>query len=322
MITLFATSWPLMAWAEPANSDLVSAGGYWWWFIVTATTVGYGDLYPQSPGGRCVGLYVIVGGIVALTTVFTKLASIVERGKGRRMRGVARISATNPLVILGYTPGRTERVVEQLLADGANDLVLCATDSVPTHPMPEQEIEFVRGQLTDDIVLRRAGLDRAASVLIDVHNDDEALAVAVAVAHVATTPHTVVTLRDIERATLMRYAHPQLRCVQWHTVRMVTEELTSPGITDVYAELMTYGGASTYSAQLPPTIGPVLVQRCQIALARRCQATMLAAHTGNELMVNPSWETELPAGSILYYVCARPVTDRQLTDALTLEDNV
>jgi voltage-gated potassium channel len=266
---------------------------------------------------RCVGLYVIVGGVVALTTVFTKLVSIVEQGRGKRMRGIAAIAATDPLVIVGYTPGRTERMVEQLLDDGNKNLVLCAADGVTTHPMPEHNIEFARGELTDEVMLRRARIDRARCVLVDVDDDDKALAVAVAVAHVTTTSHIVVTLRDLERASLMRHVHHKIRCVQWHTPRMVTEELTSPGITDVYTELMASGGASTYSTQLPATIGPVLVRRCQTELALGCQATVLAAHTGSELVVNPSWDMELPPGSTVYYVCARPLTARELTEALS-----
>jgi voltage-gated potassium channel len=54
VLILFATSWPLMRWAEPPASELVSVPSYWWWFVVTATTVGYGDLYPDTLAGRCV----------------------------------------------------------------------------------------------------------------------------------------------------------------------------------------------------------------------------------------------------------------------------
>lgn len=316
ILFVFLTSWPLMALAEPDGSELVEPANYWWYFVVTAATVGYGDFFPQTSAGHVVGLYVIVGGIVALTTVFTKMVSVLERARGRRMQGAITVAESGHIVLLGYTSGRTERLISELLADGGCRVVLCAWDEVVTHPMPEQDIDFVRGELTEEDVLRRAGVHRARTVLVDARDDNEALAIAVTVHHVNPDAHVVVTLRDMERVPLLRYVDDGIRCVQWHTPRMITEELKSPGIAEVYAELMTHGGANTYSAPLPESLGPVRVEHCRMALGRQHGVTLLAARSDGELMVNPNWRTELPAGAVLYYVGPRRLTPEQIADAL------
>lgn len=43
-----------------------------WWAITTVTTVGYGDIYPESEGGRIIGITIMLVGIgfVALLTAF------------------------------------------------------------------------------------------------------------------------------------------------------------------------------------------------------------------------------------------------------------
>ncbi|NUW44901.1 ion channel [Nonomuraea rhodomycinica] len=316
---VFLTSWPLMALAEPAGSEIVAPGNYWWYFVVTASTVGYGDLYPETAAGHAVGAYVIAGGIATLTTVFTRFASSLERAKGRRMRGAVTVDMSGHIVLLGYTPGRTEQMVDELAADGSCRIVLCAWDEVQTHPMPEREVTFVRGDLTDDKVLLRAGVHRAHSVLVDARDDNEALAVAITADHVAHGAHLVVALRDVSRVRQLRYVRDTLRCVQWHSPYMITEELRDPGIAEVYTQLMTHGDAETYSVRLPESVGPVLVDRCQVSLGRRCGATLLAARTGDELLVNPDWRTELPAGSVLYYVASRRLTPDELAAALGAE---
>ena len=316
VVVVFATSWPLMALVEPAGSDIVQSANYWWYFVVTASTVGYGDLYPTTGAGHVVGAYVIVGGIATLTTVFTKLASVLERTKGRRMQGSVTVTASDHVVLLGYTPGRTERIVSQLLSEDCGELVLCAWEDVGTHPMPDQQVDFVRGDLTEDDVLLRAGVQRARAVLVDARDDNEALAVAVTVDHVNPDTHVVVALRDMARTSLLRYVSERVRCVQWHTQRMLVEELTSPGIAEVYNELMAYGGASTYTIQLPESVGPVLVGHCQTALGRRHGATLLAARTDGRLLVNPGWHTELPPGAMLYYISPRRLTAPELTQVL------
>ncbi|MBC6460127.1 ion channel [Actinomadura sp. HBU206391] len=317
---VFVTSWPLMALAEPAGSEIAEPANYWWYFVVTAATVGYGDLYPKSGGGHFVGVYVIVGGIATLTTVFAKLSTALAQARGRRMQGAITVEASDHIVLLGYTPGRTEEMVDELIADGSSRIVLCAWNDVLTHPMPDRDVMFVRGDLTDDGVLRRAGVQRAYSVLVDARDDNEALAVAVTADHVAEGAHLVVALRDIGRVRHLRYVDEAVRCVQWHSPRMITEELKDPGITEIYTQLMTHGGADTYSVRLPESLGPVLVDRCQTSLGRRYGATMLAARTGDTLLVNPSWQTELSAGAVLYYVGSRRLTHDDIATALREAD--
>ncbi|WP_216210041.1 ion channel [Amycolatopsis aidingensis] len=313
---VFATAWPLLALAEGGDSEIVQPANYWWWFVVTAATVGYGDLYPETGGGHVVGAYVIVGGIATLTTIFTKLATALENARGRRMQGAITVTTSDHIVLLGYTAGRTERIVDQLLAEDAGQVVVCVWDDVASHPMPDREVEFVRGELTEREVLERAGVHRAHRVLVDARDDNEALAVAVTVDHVATSAHVVVTLRDMARVSLIHYVDEGIRCVQWHTPRMITEELQSPGIAEVYAELMTHGGANTYSATLPESLGRVRVGDCQTALGRAHGAIVLAARADGELMVNPPWQAELPAGAILYYVGPRRLEPDQIATTL------
>ena len=55
LLLVFLTSWPAMALVEGGDSDIAAPGNYWWYFVVTAATVGYGDLFPVSTGGRLVG---------------------------------------------------------------------------------------------------------------------------------------------------------------------------------------------------------------------------------------------------------------------------
>lgn len=316
VVFVFATSWPLMALAEPGGSELVQPANYWWYFVVTSATVGYGDFSPVSGLGHVVGVYVITGGIVTLTTVFAKLAMVLDSAKGRRMQGMTSVDVAGHVVLLGYVAGRTDRMIDQLQSDGVGRVVLGAWDEVPTHPMPEADVDFVRGELTSEDVLRRAGVHRARSVLVDARDDHEALAITVAVGHVNSDAHLVIAVRDMGKTSLFKYLSDDVRCVQWHVPRMITEELITPGITEMYAVLMTHGGANTYSLALPETLGPVLVESCQTALGRLHGATVLAARVDGELTVNPDWRTELPAGAILYYVSPDSLTPEQVERAV------
>lgn len=179
----------------------------------------------------------IVGGIVALTVVFTRLATSLSAARGGRLKGVVELDEQDHIVLLGYTPGRTERLVSTLVHEGRR-LVVCAWDEVAEHPMTAQRgVAFVRGDLAHTDVMRRAGVAAAATVVIDGRDDNEALMIAVAVDHANPHVHLVAALRDLARCEHLLYVNPRVQCVQWHQPRLIAEEALDPGITQVYAGL-------------------------------------------------------------------------------------
>jgi voltage-gated potassium channel len=311
---VFLTSWPAMALVEPADSGIADPGAFWWYFVVTSATVGYGDFFPVSTGGRLVGLYVIVGGIVTLTLLFTQLANALQSLRGRRLRGVVSLDLSDHVVLLGYFPGRTERIVAELTAEGRFQVALCAWDDVPENPLPDHPaVHFVRGDLAREDVMTRACVARARTAVIDARDDNEALAVAVAVDHAHPRIHLVVALRDLGRRDTLRYVNAGVQAVQWHMPFLLSEEASDPGITQIYNDLMSSGGhGNTYSLPVPPGFPHATFGECQTHFGRTFGATVLALRADDGLVVSPSWDTPVRAGTTLYYVAAGRIDDRQL----------
>lgn len=309
VLVVFPSSWLAMWLAEPADNEITAPANYWWWFLVTSSTVGYGDFYPRTGLGHLVGAYVILGGVVTLTILFTQLAAYLQAVRGRRMKGLVRLDLSGHTVILGYHPGRTERMVDELCAEGDISLVLVGWDEVGEDPMPERaEVRFVRGDPTGEAVLARAAVPAAATVLVDGRDDNETLAIALAVDHTNPRVHTVVALHDMRRREQFGYLNPGIQCVQWHLPNLITEEALDPGITQVYAELMTSEGAgNTYSVRLPDELAGRSFGDCQTRFGQRWSAILIAVHDGARLAVSPAWDSPVAAGSTLYYLAERRI---------------
>ncbi|MBY3551872.1 ion transporter [Modestobacter lapidis] len=318
IVGVFLTSWLAMALVEPADSGIAAPGNYWWYFVVTAATVGYGDFFPVSTAGHVVGTYVIVGGIVTLTLLFTRLADYLQSVRGKRLRGVVGLDLADHVVVLGYTPGRTERMLAELAAEGRASIALCAWDGdVPQNPVPEQQaVSFVRGDLTNVDVMTRASVARARTVIVDGRDDNETLAMAVAVDHANPGVHMVAALRDLGRRESLRYVNPGIACVQWHMPSLITEEACDPGLTEVYSDLMTSGGhGNTYSLRLPAGHRFATFGACQVHLGETFGATVLAVRDADGLTVSPPWDRPMPVGTTLYYVAGRRIEARELAPA-------
>ena len=306
---VFATSWIAMALVEPGSTGISRPDTYWWYFLVTSATVGYGDVFPASTAGRVVGVYVIVGGIVTLTLLFTQLATALQSVRGRRLRGVVPLDLSDHVVLLGYFPGRTERIVDELTVDGRVQVALCAWDDVPEDPMPHRpDVHFVRGDLAHEDVMTRACVERARTAVIDGRDDNETLAIAVAVDHANPRIHLVAAVRDLGRRDSLRYVNEGVQVVQWHMPFLLTEEASDPGITQIYNDLMSAGGhGNTYSMRVPQGFPHATFGDCQTHFGRSFGATVLAVRDGDGLRVSPPWETTVLPGTTLYYVAAQRI---------------
>lgn len=63
------------------NSKIQTAGEAFWWAVVTVTTVGYGDYYPTTNGGRVVAIVLMLMGIGLFGALTSYLStSFINRG--------------------------------------------------------------------------------------------------------------------------------------------------------------------------------------------------------------------------------------------------
>lgn len=68
---------------DAVGANIVTAGDALWWGYVTATTVGYGDQYPVTPGGRIVGFFMLTVGVALFATFSGFLANLFLSQKRR-----------------------------------------------------------------------------------------------------------------------------------------------------------------------------------------------------------------------------------------------
>jgi voltage-gated potassium channel len=95
------------------KSNIHTLGESLWWSLVTVTTVGYGDFFPVTIGGRITACFIMGTGLLTLAVLTAQVASsFVSQGSSR----VRPAEADTPEVTLAELDRRLARIEELLTA--------------------------------------------------------------------------------------------------------------------------------------------------------------------------------------------------------------
>jgi voltage-gated potassium channel len=144
-----------------------------WWAFVTITTVGYGDKVPVTVAGRILAIVIMLLGIVAISTLSGTIASIFVDRKMREGKGLQEVNLRSHAVICGWN-STGEKILEGLgyLYQGGKRGVILANEMDPEEFQslsarhPDMDLRFVRGDFSNEKVLRRASVQTARTAII------------------------------------------------------------------------------------------------------------------------------------------------------------
>ncbi|MBN1696015.1 MAG: NAD-binding protein [Spirochaetales bacterium] len=146
-----------------------------WWTVVTITSVGYGDKYPQTEIGKIFAIFLMLVGVIVTSILSGTVASIFVDKKIKEDRGLQNITTKNHIAICGWN-NNAENILNGLSAIAKNDLEVVLISEIDSEQFqalkikfPDMNLNFVRGDFTNEKVLRRGSLQnaRAAIVLSD-----------------------------------------------------------------------------------------------------------------------------------------------------------
>src|SRR6516162_7350782 len=98
------------------HSNIHTLGDALWWSLVTVTTVGYGDFYPVTTGGRITACFIMGTGLLTLAVVTAQVASSFVAQGPRRATPAPQDEAASREVTLAELDQRLARIERLLTA--------------------------------------------------------------------------------------------------------------------------------------------------------------------------------------------------------------
>lgn len=76
-ITTLIGAWAFFILEAGTNTEVKSFLDAVWWALATVTTVGYGDIVPETPAGKAIGMFLMVFGIGLFVTLTSMIAAYI-----------------------------------------------------------------------------------------------------------------------------------------------------------------------------------------------------------------------------------------------------
>ena len=146
-----------------------------WWTIVTITTVGYGDKYPVTVGGKFVGILMMVLGVATVGIVTGRIASFLVDKQIKARGGLIVLEKMKGHFILCGWKNELENILDNILRVNprlkASDIVLISeadpekVDHIRSIPKFKY-LKYLKGDYIDEKVLHRANVKSAETALV------------------------------------------------------------------------------------------------------------------------------------------------------------
>ena len=150
--------------------------------VITLATVGYGETHPLSMAGRVFTIFLILSGMSIIFYALTEITTFVIEGEMtgilRRRRMNRHISKLKNHYILCGAGRSGSHVLNELRKTGRNCVVIEKDPAKVKHLLSEH-VPVVEGEATEDLVLRSAGIERAAGLVTALPNDKDNLFVVI-----------------------------------------------------------------------------------------------------------------------------------------------
>ena len=237
-----------------ASEEFSSIWDVFYFGMVTITTVGYGDITPDTAAGKVLTVLLFSIGVVIISIMTGSIASVMTASKIREGMGLKKIQLNGHVIICGFNSN-----IEQVITGINNAFKQEMPDIVLVNSYPDAEItafiehfpnsniRFVSGDFTLESTLRRAAVEKAsvAIMLADPGSestakpDDRTLLATLTIKSLSSDIEVCAEILDsANEEHLRRAGADQLVLSGEFNGFLLSSAVISPGIAQAIREIM------------------------------------------------------------------------------------
>ncbi|MGE0084251.1 MAG: TrkA family potassium uptake protein [Desulfococcaceae bacterium] len=286
-----------------------------WWAVVTLTTVGYGDIFPVTGGGRLVAAAVMIVGIGFLGILTAGIASIFVENRFMENRGMKAVHVSDHFIICGWN-FRGIRIVEELRADSkCGGLPIAVIADLVEKPVNDPNLFFIRGEVNTEN-LKKASIEKARVAILlsddklDAYSRDaKTVLAALTIESMNTGVYTCVELMDEKNVEYCKRAKADEIIVSGElSTNMLVQAALDHGITRMISELVSKRcGEDIYKVELPAELKEktFFEAMCRLKENQGILCMGVEDSSGRKFIANPDKDYVLKSGDQLIVIASQ-----------------
>ncbi len=253
---------------KAVNQSFESIYDIFYFAIVTISTVGYGDITPQSVISKILSVFLIISGVLLTSFMTATFASIFTTSRIREGMGLQKIDLDKHIIICGYNEN-LESVIEGIISFSGKiipDIVLInsLTETEIAGIMegfPGVPLHYVYGDYTAEATLQRATISKVSSAIIladpgtdgQEKPDDRTLIATLAIKSMSKDTQVCAELLDGKSIPHLRRAGvDQVILSGEFSGFLLANAVLSPGIPQALREIINiHGGSDIQRRKIP-----------------------------------------------------------------------
>ncbi len=294
------------------NSKIKTIKDALWWGFVTSTTVGYGDIFPVTMGGRIIAILLMILGVGVFGFITASFASLLVEKNLKKGMGVVDVKYKNHIIIVGWNL-RSKLIIDELINEDI-DFKITIIDKIDHNPYNRNNISYIKGDAWDETVLKRANLNYAKTIIVladkKIGNEEmiDAKSVLICLAIDRLNPNIYVIAEVMKPNNKVHFKRVNADDV------IISDEIESKilmrsaiysGVNKTYKELIT----NKYGCEIYETIinnKYVNMKYGKVAnLLMKNKITLIGFCRHNNLYLTPSVDTTLEKDDILIYIAEK-----------------
>jgi len=263
-----ASSLGIFFFESDSGSSIMSLWDGVWWAFVTICTVGYGDKFPVTDGGKVIGILLMISGVGLLSMLTATVAAVLVEHKLREGKGLEGVKEKGHILICGWND-HTENVITGVLRSDGDAAIILINSLKPDKvdllrlKYEGQNIHFLQGDYINEETLLKSNVRKARAVIIMAdfagpefrdRADNRTILAALAVKSLAPEVRTVAELLDHENVYHLRRAKVDEIVVRGESAgALIAGAVDNPGLPGILSEMVTGPeGTRMKKKKIPP----------------------------------------------------------------------